>query len=799
MTLRSRRCTKPRFSSVWTILLPIFTVPTAIAQSETEVPKPSSKGTIEVIEVTARRSVESLQATPISLTALDTEAIEQKGIRSVVDLTGYVPTLQIQANASGSNDVTLSMRGLRVSDSVSTAESPIGVYLDGAILPRISGAMMDLLELERVEVLRGPQGSLYGRNSTGGAINMISKKPYLDFGLTQDFTVGSESLFITQTRIDSGELGESGLTAAFSFRSANRDGHIDIIDTPNDRDGGAYDDRAYRLAINWLANDYFEVDYSYNRIESEGTKTPSHLAAVSYEAGEVAQVNGEPLELQTSRADSLNLNNNGYGTSDTTLHTLAINWDMSNNYSLRAVTGIRDWQGEEFGNDLDGNGLLQANVINPVTFETSIQAFPGLFYSPLNKRKQQHFSQELQLLGTITDDLDFVFGLFYFDEDFDEYNPTNFYLPRAVIGPMFGNPNADFGMLAANIMDFNGSSKSKAAFSQFNWRLNQDLRLTAGIRYTQDEKYLYQTVVDFNDPSGFVSGGDSRDYSNFNWNISADYQFSETSFGYARVATGYKSGGLTARSAGTGNLFLDDFDEETLIGYEVGIKNDLFDKRLRLNTNVFYTQYDDFQIDSFLFGSGGATSLIENAGDADQLGVEVEFVIAATEDLRIDGNIAWLDMDFQKYEVLNRKTNQLVDVAEEAEFPYVSEITAALGVQYLLAELWGGELSLRADARYIGKRVFTQVEVVPGPTPDLDDYHSPFMHDIAADAYTLVDLRASLDGVDTGFGELRLSAWMRNTLDEEYITQGIDFGSLGIGNVIYGDPRTIGLDMRLQF
>ncbi|GAA4883640.1 TonB-dependent receptor [Ferrimonas pelagia] len=781
-----------RPSPVWAALLPILFAPQLLAQEETQAP--AATGGIETIEVTARRNVESLQATPLSITALDTAAIEQKGIRTSVDLTGFVPTLQIQANAQASNDITLSMRGLRVSDSVATADSPIGVYLDGVIQPRISGALMDMLELERVEVLRGPQGSLYGRNSTGGAINFISKKPYYDFGFTQDFTVGSDALFTTQTRIDSGVLGETGLSAALTYRNSSRDGVLDNVNAPDHRDGGAFDDEAYRIALNWEVSDTLILDYSFNHVESEGTKTHSHTVAVSpsYLAGEVTQIDGSPILVSDGRADTIALNNNGYGTSETDLHTLSIEWQFSDRFSLRSITGLRDWSGLEIGNDLDGNDALQALTLDPITGIVDVRPIAGLFYSPLNEREQEHLSQELQLLGQLSQNVDFVFGLFYFDEEYSEYNPTSFYLSQALMG-------APFGMEATNVLDYNGTSKSKAAFTQFNWRASDKLRLTAGIRYTEDEKYLEQRVASFLPPFLPLSANDTKQYDNINWNVSADYKFSDTTFGYARIATGYKAGGLTARSASTDNPFLDDFDEETLIGYELGLKNDLFDRRLRLNTNLFYTQYDDFQIDSYLAGTGGATSVIENAGEADQWGVELEYVIAPTDRLRIDGNVAWLDMDFQKYELLNRVSGELVDVADQAEFPYVSEVTAALGIQYELAELWGGQLSLRADVRYIGERAFTQVNEIPGPTPELNDYHSPFKEAITADAYTLTDVRASLDGVQTGLGELRVSAWLRNAFDEEYVTQGIDSGALGFGSVIYGDPRTFGLDLRLQF
>ena len=156
-------------------------------------------------------------------------------------------------------------------------------------------------------------------------------------------------------------------------------------------------------------------------------------------------------------------------------------------------------------------------------------------------------------------------------------------------------------------------------------------------------------------------------------------------------------------------------------------------------------------------------------------------------------------MEFDEYRALNRLTDETVDVAKLAEFPYVSDVTAALGAEYLLMELWGGDLSLRADVRYIGARTFSQINEVPGTTPDQTDYHSPFKNDIDAEAYTLSDLRVTLNGVSTGLGDLRVSAWLNNAFDEKYITQGIDFGALGFGNVIYGDPRTFGLDVRLTF
>jgi iron complex outermembrane receptor protein len=171
------------------------------------------------IVVTAQKREERLQEVPIAITALDTAALETRGIESTQDLSSIAPNLTTAGGTSGANDTTISMRGLPVADALLTQDGPIGIYFDGVINARIAGSVIDLVDLERVEVLRGPQGTLYGRNTTGGAVNFITRKPSKDFGITQKFGVQTYGGVTSRTSLDTGELGETGLSATFNFLS----------------------------------------------------------------------------------------------------------------------------------------------------------------------------------------------------------------------------------------------------------------------------------------------------------------------------------------------------------------------------------------------------------------------------------------------------------------------------------------------------------------------------------------------------------------------------------------------------
>jgi iron complex outermembrane receptor protein len=287
-----------------------------------------------------------------------------------------------------------------------------------------------------------------------------------------------------------------------------------------------------------------------------------------------------------------------------------------------------------------------------------------------------------------------------------------------------------------------------------------------------------------------VSGDDT--WRHVDWQGTASYQFTDAIMGYGRVATGYKSGGFNPRS-NTG----DPFDEETVLTYEIGAKTRCFDDRLQFNAAVFYSDYDDLQIDQFVAGSGGASSITVNAGKANILGAEVEAQVQLTDQISGYVNYGWLDPEYDEYEILDPGTNTIEDVADDAVFGYRPHQTLSAGLGFTSDPIGqhGLVLSARVDALYLDELFWHPIDFAPSGFPI-----TPFNDQIKEGGYTLFHSSVTLSEIPIGAeSHLKLTLWGRNLLDEEYRRSGIDFGGLGFAGNTYGEPRTYGLTATFEY
>ena len=225
-------------------------------------PEQDREGPLEEIVVTAQKRTENLQDTPLAVSAVTSETIEQRGISDISSLTSIAPNLVVGMTGAGTANVAMFIRGIGEADTVLTADTPVGIYVDGVVLGRTSGAIFDLVDLERIEVLRGPQGTLYGRNTTGGAVNLISKKPGDRFGAEQLFSYGRFDLLQSKTTIDTGEWGSSGIRARATYLHKQRDGYVDNLLRSDSGDPGAYNIDAFRVAFGYGKGGALRLDYA---------------------------------------------------------------------------------------------------------------------------------------------------------------------------------------------------------------------------------------------------------------------------------------------------------------------------------------------------------------------------------------------------------------------------------------------------------------------------------------------------------------------------------------------------------
>ncbi|SNS06218.1 iron complex outermembrane recepter protein [Sphingomonas laterariae] len=758
---------------------------TALAQDGSVAAAETSAGGLEEIVVTAQKRAENLQDTPLAVSALTSQTLEARRISDISGITAAAPNLTTTITPSSTANIAVHIRGIGESDPVLTVDSPVSVYLDGVVIGRSAGAIFDLVDLERVEVLRGPQGTLYGRNTTGGAVNFITAKPADAFKASFGATYGRFNDIQTRASVDTGELGDSGLRFKLSYAHKQRDGYADDLNQPDANDPGAYNVDAFRIAARLDRGGPLRIDYAFDYNDSKSYSVPFQLAAVradiaAYLSNSEA-LGGNPLVYSRDRLNKLRLQQ-GQLRDEVMGHNLTVEYDLASDLTLRSITGYRQWVNSVARTDLDGNDGLAGFTVSPAILVPPNRFIPtGVrevdLFAARNNRRQEQVSQEINLLGNFGDTVEYVVGGFYFREKARENNPQELTLvlrsPASI--PLGNGVSTDyFGVPLAPQLAYRHSSESIAGFAQATFHVTDRFNVTGGIRYTEDQKHLDQSAAIVRDLRS--------KYNRFNWAASADYKITDDVLFYARVATGYKAGGFNPRSVGGS------FDPEDILSYEAGLKTELFDRRLRFNLTGFHSRYKDLQVSQFLAGSGGASSITVNAGKATYTGVEVEATAEPVDGLTLNATGGYVDRKFKSFVIRNAGTNQLEDVADEARFHYSPSTTANAGIQYEYGALSFGKILARLDWTYRSRIYFHPL-----------DRLNPFNEQISDGSVGRFDARLAVSELELGGSRATVALWGKNITNEDYLYSGIDFGSLGFAGIVYAEPRTYGIDLRLDF
>ncbi|HKT75098.1 MAG TPA: TonB-dependent receptor [Sphingobium sp.] len=739
-------------------------------------------GGIADIVVTAQKRAENLQSTPIAVTALNADMIRDKGISSAADLTAVAPSVSVTTSPASSTNMQLFIRGIGDIDPILTADSPVGLYVDGIILGRAAGSAFDILDLERIEVLRGPQGTLYGRNTIGGAVNLITAKPADDFHASVDGSAGNYGYYSLKTSVDSGNIAGTGLKARLTYLHKQRDGYVDDVNAPDNRDPGAYVLDALRGAVRFESG-ALKLDYGFDWSKRESYAPAFQLTVIRPDVLAYLQASpalgGSAPVFSPDRLDSIALNQ-GKMTDRVVGHTVTAELDLGG-VTLRSLTGFRKWTNRNARDDLDGNSGLVGFTVSPAVLAPPFSFVPlGVtpidLFSTQNRRKQHQFSQEINLLGNIGDRFEYVLGGYYFSEHAQEYNPQNFLLilPSPVPIPLTPTVSlGSFGVQLTSITDYDHYNKSAAAFAQGTYKLTDTLSVTGGIRYTHDKKHLVQRSPLVRDLSA--------SFQRVNYAFSVNWQATPSMLVYARTASGYKAGGFNARSINSG------FEPESLTSYEAGIKSDWLDRRLRVNLTGFYATHADLQLQQFQAGTSGASSITVNAGKARYWGIEAEVTAKPVDAITIGANLGYTNRKYKQFLILDPTTNQIVDVKDSARFLVGATTTISAYAQWDVADLSFGKLSIRGDYDYRTK-IYYHPTTVGTPYNDL----------IAGAPRHLVNGRISLTDIDLHGAKAELALWGKNIFNEKYRLYGIDFGALGYAGNTYGEPTTYGVDFRIK-
>lgn len=779
----------------------VITSVQALAQ---ETPSEKSGGVEEII-VTARKTAENLQDTPVSITAFSATFLDRQNVQQVDKIAEFTPNLIISRQPSSLTAASILIRGTGQVEPSAVAEPGVGVYLDGVYIARTAGAVLDLVDLERVEVLRGPQGTLFGRNTIGGAMQLISARPSDNFGLEAKGGYGSFGSWYGKGTVNTGKIGGGPFSATLSYMHRASDGWVDNRLTSHDPYGLNSD--AVWVRVHGELSDTVTADYSFDWNKRVGQPPYFQLVATSPNVatyfGRSASLGGDPLIVSRDRLRS----GLQEGFTDTQGnfrwdsrakaigHALTLEYKPGDYMALKSITAYREFDQDTILG-LSGNGNLRGVVFDPNSPKfTSVQRVTT--YQGNNAPQTQwQFSQEVQATGKLGD-IDYVLGAYYFKEKAEEFNQQFLTLVTPVAGlTYFGFPSEFVGAIQAlnpglNLIGINafppsrfgGSSESGALFGQVSWRpasLNDRLEVTGGLRQTWDRKTLFLD----NDGNGTPDVTGKKSFKNLSWLASVNYKLAEDMMAYIRTSSGYKSGGFNPRTS-----VLNGFDPEKVVSYEAGLKADWFDRRVRTNLAVYQTNYNDMQINQFASGSGGATSLILNAGKARIRGIEFEATAVPSDGLTLTGSLGYTDPKYKEFLFRDPFTNVVTDVAAEARFANVNKWNYILGAQYAFPKFNLGELSANVNYSWRSTIFFHPLDRV-----------NVFNAQVASPGQGNLSARLTLANIPVGGrSKAELSVWGENLANNDKIAYGIDFGGLGFGGAYFAQPRSFGLDMKVKY
>lgn len=716
--------------------LPLILASAVHAQSTTG---NTARGVIEEVYVTAQKRSENIQQTPIAISAYGAEDLSNLGITDIPSLVSQTPSIYGAPYPTSNSVLTLYMRGQGNNDPMQiTKDGSIGIYENGIYNSRPQTVIFDLADVERVEVLRGPQGTLYGRNTTGGAMNIVSKAPSGSFGFRQLLSFGDRQQLRSVSNIDLPAV--AGVASKLTLVAGHDDGYVRNTGSGNNFNSKQY--QGARLALQWQPAETFVADYSYTWADIDvtpGYLTNPSLAGVSVIPDAVYR----PTRDKTYRP--IDLRKSPTRISD---HTLTMSWDISPDLTIKSLTGLRQLETTMYMDTAEAYGI-------------------GLAIADWVESEQ--FSQEFQLIGSFGSRINYVAGLYYYDESADHTQYQNMLID--------GAPN-NFERAV------NADATSKAIYAQLTWTppiLTDRLALTFGARHTRDDREAVRNYT--SSVFGIIDDDvrNDKNFSRFTPSFTAAYNFTDALSGYLKVATGYRAGG----SSESASDFSRTFGPETLITYEAGMKADWLDQRLRTNIAAFYSDYEDIQLDVSPDPDNVTITQTFNAGEAIIQGFEADVIAVLSPDLTVTLGYAYLHTNVKKVKVAGSDVDE-----DDFVIPYAPKTSINLAVDYTLFHFNGGNVSTNLNYAWRDRAFNTS-----GAGPDVPGYRL-----YATDSYGMLDGRLTLEYQwDAARDPVRISLWGRNLLDKRdpiyssAIGSSVDGYSSAIYN--YAEPFSFGVEI----
>ncbi|MCI9874600.1 TonB-dependent receptor [Pseudomonas atacamensis] len=751
--------------------------------AETETPAPVPAGTaaangsqLETVTVTTRRREESSQDVPTPMSVVSGQNLETQRVYRIQDLQQLVPSVNVAYMHARQSSV--SIRGLGNNPASDGLEGSVGLYIDNVYLGRPGMAVFDLMDIEQLEVLRGPQGTLFGKNTTAGVINISTRAPSFTPERSIETSVGEDGYFQTKGTI-SGPLNDQ-LAGRFSAYRTRSDGDIKNEYDGHDLNGGSRE--GFRAQLLFKPNEDFNLRWigDYNEEDSSaGTRVlyntgPTINGVNLYES----RASAAGATLVNGRHRKVNLDNDQHVTVHQGGTSVEANWTLPSDFTLTSVSSYRFWNFTPRNDD----GL---NV--PASYNAGVSV------------EDKQYSQEFRLASPKGEFFDYVVGAYYFGSDLDNKS-FSYYGPQADIWN--GTPA---GSLANVISVGNGhiQTDSFALFAQGTWHLSERLDFTAGVRGTYEEK---NASVSRNAPVGGVAvagaaanarrgragvydSGDLNQYSSSpSGLLNLSYRITNDVLGYATLSHGEKSGGVnlavgSAPTAGADSLLI---GTERANNAELGFKSTLWDRRLQLNANVFWTQVNAYQTNAY--DAANRVQYLTNAGSVRSRGIEFESTVVPLRGLTLNFNGSYNDVSYLSY----KDAPCPPEVSQAPGAPASCDLS---GHQVVGASKWIGNangeykwnLANGFEPYVTGSYAFRSKAV--GTVEDSDYGQIP--------SYAVVNLSTGLRG-DFNQGQWDVSLWLKNAFDKTYYTTLWTGGNGGYEGLL-GTPRTLGVTGRYDF
>jgi iron complex outermembrane receptor protein len=746
---------------------------------------------LEEVIVTATKRAVGMQDVPIALSVMSGAKIAEAGITNLEDMAVFMPNVHI---AEGSSSDSIFIRGIGSGINFGFEQS-VGTFIDGVYFGRAQASRSSFLDIERVEVLKGSQSTLFGKNTIAGAISITTAKPTDEFEGSIQLAVEPEFGGQRATLTLSGPITDN-FGARLVIQDEQSDGWMD--NNFINEDEQQKDNQVGRLVLAWQPTDDLDIGFKYESGESDTTgtnetisvATPSAAAFYTTADANFAQNSGFGYDKSEGTFGSPR-RGEAFHDSDWDISTLTVEWAIGE-HTLKSITGYVDYSFD-------------------TTRDSDYSAINGIARHRQEEHKQ--FTQEFLLTSPESDSFEYLAGLYYQDEELAHERQTDVSLSNFLTA---GVPLPSAGLIATGATDgtgnnsFNQDSQTISAFFQGTFHLSDTLRIIAGVRYSEDEKefdksatvaelfatgpvdpfrtFVYADVLrltrahDFRDGTAVVFDNASptktstsalnteRKEDHVTGDLTVQWDFSDETMLYAKYGNGYKAGGFDEDNA-QANLLAQEYEDETSESIELGAKMDLWEGRGRLNVAVFHSEFEDVQVSTF---DGTAGFVVGNAAESEVDGIELDGMFAVSDEITIYGALAFLDAKYKSFEDAACTANQAIASADRngcvqdlggERLQFAADMSANFGITYNTEITDSLELGLGADVMYT------------------DDFDTAADADIVLEqeAYTKVNARISLGDID---GTWSVALLGKNLTDKTTSAWGNDIplGSFGFDN-----------------